>query len=331
MIHKMKISIIIPVYNVSKYIKRCLNSVLAQSYTGELECILVNDCTPDNSMEIAEEIICKYCGSIDIKIVYHYENKGLSAARNSGIKTSTGEYLFFLDSDDAITPACIETLANLAHEYKGVDIVQGNIVTTSEQVKWLENSQYNFPNYTNDKLWIRSNMLHDIPATSWNKLIRKDLILKHNLYFREGIIHEDEHWRYFAHKHISSIAFTNIPTYYYYINENSIMTSRFKDRSFHSWLCIFREYIPTIKDKHEYKEIILYIANLHKKTNLLKDPAKFQEEYNNFMKAQIYSKEVPLSIKFSFFYLLHPSRITILLCRLFFRRSYKIIRLINNL
>lgn len=327
----MKISIIIPIYNVSKYIERCLNSVLAQSYIGELECILVNDCTPDNSMKIAYKVISQYCGSIDIKTICHYENKGLSAARNSGIEASTGEYLFFLDSDDEITPTCIETLANLVYKYKDVDIAQGNIVVTSEQVKWLENSQYNFPDYTNDTLWIRSNMLHNIPVTSWNKLIRKELIIKHHLFFKEGIIHEDEHWRYFAHKHIKSIAFTNIPTYYYYINENSIMTSRFKDKSVHSWLCIFREYIPTITDKHEYSRIILYIATFPKKTNLLKEPAKFRKEYNNLMKEQIFSRSVPLSIKFSFIYLLHPSHIIVTLCRLFFKRSYKIICQINKL
>lgn len=327
----MKVSIIIPIYNVSQYIKRCLNSVLVQTYTDELECILVDDYTPDNSIEISRQIIKEYNGPISICIIQHTHNRGLSAARNTGIKHATGDYLYFLDSDDEITPECIATLVKLACKYKKVDVVQGNIILTNKYFEWLDISQYKFPEYTTNTQWIRNNMLTLIPPTAWNKLIRRDFILEHNLWFKEGIIHEDEHWKYFAHKLVNSIAFCYIPTYYYHLNENSIMNSKFKDRSFQSWLCIFEEYIPTIKKKNEYKDIILRIATFRKNTHMLASPSIFLSNYKVFIKKQIYSKTIPVSIKLSFLYLLYPLRIIKILCKLFFHRSYKIICQIDKL
>lgn len=327
----MKISIIIPVYNVSQYIERCLNSVLTQNYSGALECILINDCTPDNSIEIVQQIIKRYGGPIHIQLVHHIQNKGLSVARNTGIQHATGDYLYFLDSDDQITPNCISELAELVCKYNDVDIVQGNIVVTDKRFEWLEISQYKFPEYTTDTVWIRSNMLTFIPPTAWNKLIKRSFILEHKLWFKEGIIHEDEHWKYFAHKLIRSIAFCNIPTYYYYINESSIMNLKFKDRSFQSWMCIFEEYLPTITKKNEYKDIILRIATFQKNLHLLENPSVYTERYNKFLKKQIHSKTIPLSIKFSFLYMLYPSLSIKILSKLFFRRSYKIIRQLEKL
>lgn len=95
----MKVSIIIPVYNVSKYIKRCLKSVLGQTWK-DLEIILVDDCTPDDSMDIVRGILETSSRSDIVTILKHEKNRGLSAARNTGIRQATGNYLYFLDSDD---------------------------------------------------------------------------------------------------------------------------------------------------------------------------------------------------------------------------------------
>ena len=96
----LKISIIIPVYNVSLFIERCLLSVVEQRHEA-LEVILVDDASPDDSMEKARRFLSGY-PKLDYKIVTHPQNKGLSAARNTGVKHSTGAYLYFLDSDDAL-------------------------------------------------------------------------------------------------------------------------------------------------------------------------------------------------------------------------------------
>ena len=91
----VNVSIIIPVYNVEQYIESCLYSVINQTYKGTLECIIVNDCTPDQSMEVVNRLLSVYQGNILFKIINHQENKGLSAARNSGVKIAKGDYLYF--------------------------------------------------------------------------------------------------------------------------------------------------------------------------------------------------------------------------------------------
>ena len=86
----MKISIVIPVYNVAPYIKDCLHSVMVQSWQDNLECILVDDCGKDNSMQLVEERLQTYKGKIDFRIIRHQHNRGLSAARNTGIDIREG-------------------------------------------------------------------------------------------------------------------------------------------------------------------------------------------------------------------------------------------------
>ena len=122
----MKVSIIIPVYNVSPYIERCIKSVMNQTYQ-DIECILVNDASPDDSIDIAKLLIENYDGPIQFQILSHGHNRGLSAARNTGIDASTGDYLYFLDSDDEITPDCIKLLMDEVKKYPNVEMVQGEV------------------------------------------------------------------------------------------------------------------------------------------------------------------------------------------------------------
>lgn len=91
----MKISIIVPVYNVEQYIKECFDSIAAQTYNGEIECIFVDDCGQDKSVDILEKMIVGYQGGISFSIIHHEHNKGLSGARNTGIRHATGDYLYF--------------------------------------------------------------------------------------------------------------------------------------------------------------------------------------------------------------------------------------------
>ena len=108
----MKVSIIIPIYKVEQFIEDCLRSVYNQSYKN-LEIILVDDCTPDDSMLIARNFVSKkeLPKGMEIKFLSHKKNRGLSAARNTGIDAATGDYIYFLDSDDELSPDCISLLA----------------------------------------------------------------------------------------------------------------------------------------------------------------------------------------------------------------------------
>ena len=111
-----KVSIIIPVYNVELYIAECLQSVMNQTYQGQLECIVVDDCGTDRSMEIVARMIAGYDGPIEFRVLHHEKNMGLSCARNTGIDAVTGDYVFFLDSDDWISYDCIDYLVSLVNK-----------------------------------------------------------------------------------------------------------------------------------------------------------------------------------------------------------------------
>lgn len=218
----MKISIIVPVYNVEQYIKECFDSISAQTYKGEIECIFVDDCGQDDSVAVLEKLIADYHGAIKFCIVHHEHNKGLSGARNTGIRHAKGDYLYFIDSDDSITPDCIEKLVDLAEKYPQVDIVQGS---TKSKLKWLQLANKHFPEYSDNFKWIRKTMLlrFSIPMTAWNKLVRKDMVVKNGLYFEEGLIHEDEVWNFMLAKYVHSIAFCCDITYIYRENPDGIM------------------------------------------------------------------------------------------------------------
>lgn len=218
----MKISIIVPVYNVEQYIKECFDSIAAQTYKGDIECIFVDDCGQDKSVEILEKMIADYQGGISFSIIHHEHNKGLSGARNTGIRHAQGDYLYFIDSDDSITSDCIEKLVALAEKYPQVDIVQGS---TKSKLEWFQLANKHFPEYSDNFKWIRTTMLlrYSIPMTAWNKLVRKELIIKNGLYFEERLIHEDELWNFMLAKYVHSISFCCDITYIYRENMEGIM------------------------------------------------------------------------------------------------------------
>lgn len=124
----LTVSIIIPVYNVAPYIEACLKSVMRQTYGGQMECIIVDDCGTDDSIAIAERMTAAYQGPIQFRMLHHDRNRGLSAARNMGTNAATGDYIYYLDSDDEITTDCIERLMKPIMADGSIEVVQGNYV-----------------------------------------------------------------------------------------------------------------------------------------------------------------------------------------------------------
>lgn len=218
----MKVSIIIPVYNVAPYIKRCLDSVVAQTFQ-DIECILVDDCGTDNSVEIVQQYINNYQGQIQFKFIRHEMNLGLSGARNTGIKVATGEWLYFLDGDDSIIPDCISILLALQEKHPDADFVQGNLLDETGKI-----SHYGFnniPEYCNNPSTIEDIMLQRVITSACNRLIKHSFLIENDLFFPVGMVHEDMYWVYFLSKHVHIAAFSNIGTYIYFTNEGSIMTA----------------------------------------------------------------------------------------------------------
>jgi glycosyltransferase involved in cell wall biosynthesis len=224
----MTISVIIPVYKVEKYVRRCLESVIDQESNGfNIECLIVDDCSPDGSMTIVEDIIKNYHGSsISFKIIKHEENKGLSAARNTGIKASTGDFLFFIDSDDSILENTFKNFVAYSVEYPFADMILGNSLGTEDN--YLSNTSVtkndNSPCFIEDKRRILYLVLmRRIDRHAWNKLVRRSLVVDNDLYFDIGLLYEDVTWTYRLYSCVSSILIVPELTYMYEYNPSSIV------------------------------------------------------------------------------------------------------------
>lgn len=200
----------------------CLDSVARQTISEAVECILVDDCGKDKSLAIAKEFISNYKGNISFRLIERDNNGGLSAARNTGIRSAKGEYLYFLDSDDEITPTCLERMWKMIDQYGKVDLVQGSFF---EELVYADSlSNIHFLPYTRNKKQIKSFLLQylgDIVGAQ-SRLVRRDFLVNNNLYFEEGIIHEDNLWTFFLAKVVNTMAYCNVCTYYHRYNPNSI-------------------------------------------------------------------------------------------------------------
>lgn len=260
----MKISIIIPVYNVEKYIVECLESVAAQTYQGDIECIIVDDCGNDKSIDIANKYINSYEGSIKFKIYHRKENGGLSAARNSGLHIATGDYIYFLDSDDKITENCIESLAYIAIKVPEADIVQGGILNTDHTILFNPDS-CDISRIEWNKEIIKINLLMPdrIPVSSWNKLIKREILYANGILFKEGVIHEDVDFIYKLATTAKCIALCNEYTYMYRTQrEGSILNTTNSEKSTKSRIVIYNSIIDRMgikKDKVITRSLFLRI------------------------------------------------------------------------
>ena len=248
----MKISIIIPIYNVATYVERCLYSALNQSYEN-IELVLVDDCGTDNSMNIVSEVVEKYVGNKKILLFKHEHNLGLSAARNTGIKNATGDYLLFLDSDDEIPLNAVELLLEATNE--NPDFVIGNIkVLGSDKFSFyfsipsgvIQGNELILDSFIKDKWY----------SMAVNKLIKKEFLLNHHLFFKEGILHEDELWSFILATKANKMSVVKDYTYHYYIRNDSI-TGKISIRNYESngiILCEKKKIIDEINnvDFHSY-------------------------------------------------------------------------------
>ncbi len=253
----VKVSIIVPVYNVEKYIERCLLSIIKQTYIGCIECIIVDDCGRDNSMTIADKIVTEYKGNIRFFIIHHKYNRGLSAARNSGLDVATGDYIYYLDSDDELPADAIQLMVEEVNNHPNIELVQGY----TQSVPMTDNydtSCFKDHQYVTDNTWFRENFYctgKTIPVNGVNKLIKCEFLKRNNLYFKEGIIHEDEHWMFYLVQKLSSMAFIFKPTYIRYFNEGSIMSTLTEEKTGKSWSVILLDWVDNIDNISAKKQL----------------------------------------------------------------------------
>lgn len=238
--NSITISLIIPVYNVSKYIDRCLKSIIKQTY-NQFECILVDDASPDDSISKCEQLIAAYKGPIHFRILRHSRNRGLSAARNTGIDAATSDYLLFIDSDDLISDDCVEKLMAPVRKDPGIEMVVGEHLRFSNdglfdhgKNNWRHEAELTTHKAVRHAYFDRQ---HYLPPAAWNKLIRRDFIEQNHLRFQEGLIWEDSLWTFLEMKYLSHLYIIPDITYFYYIRPDSISSGTNQEElSFHGCL-----------------------------------------------------------------------------------------------
>lgn len=299
------LSIIIPSYNIETFIGRCIESCENQNLNKDLyEIIVVNDGSTDSSIDIAKEYAEKYNNII----IINQENKGLSGARNSGIKKAIGEYIWFIDGDDFIDMNCLRDII----EY----ITNNDLDILYIRYKKTKNNHSNsisdkfIPNFNNriiDGVKFFENAEGDFVMV-WRYIFRKELFLINNLSFYEGIIHEDVEFTHRILYYSKKIGKCNNPIYNYYIRDNSIMRSINKEKEFFSIKKIIlsiQEFRDEINNS-QYKNILnrylqqivanyLYfkISNKDFETNDIK-------EISNILKLKLY-KNISLKKYCQFF------------------------------
>ena len=208
------VSVIVPVYNAEKYLARCLDSLLGQTY-GNLEIICVNDGSPDNSLAILHEYAAK---DARIKVI-DQPNRGVSAARNAGLACASGDFISFVDSDDALVPHCYETC--MKHAADDVDVVAFSFAKVFGENK-KEAQKLPFEG----KMRFEEGMLS---RQFWNaafKLFRASALKKYGMTFREGFIYEDlEFCARFFMVCMPTVYYINEPLYDYWQNPGSIISN----------------------------------------------------------------------------------------------------------
>lgn len=283
------VTISIPLFKCEDFLENCLESVLAQTYEN-IEVTLINDQTPDNSVEIAEAFIQK--NNLQSWTIYHLEeNSGLSVVRNKGIDTAQGKYIFFLDSDDTITPDCIEILVNIAEKTKAemtVSQLECERYETGEKNICIRINEEREIVEGNDEV-LKSFCDGNIVSYAVNKLFIVDYLRENKLYFVKGLFAQDELWTFHLVLKMNRIAIHKGITYTYVLHSKSVIHNRNK-RHFDNWFTIGQYIDEALKNEKQNirKRWILNYLIRYKKSTLMmnwkaqKNEELWKESYNNY-------------------------------------------------
>ena len=224
------ITIIVPVYNIEKYLSDCIESLVNQTYKN-VEIILVDDGSKDGSVEI-----CDRAALNDSRVkVLHKQNGGLSSARNAGLKAATGDYIMFVDGDDYLSLNAVEFLIDLIKE-NPVDLIQFDYLETEKEYSQnIDNDIFVPEIIANTKeMFEKLYAIGGAAASACTKFYKRELFK--NLSFCEGIIHEDEYFTTRLLQNVKNVMYIGNKLYYYVMRQNSIVKSGFSPKRFDSLL-----------------------------------------------------------------------------------------------
>ena len=252
-VDSIKFSIIIPVYNVKEYLKRCVDSVVKQTYS-DIDILLIDDGSTDGSGEECERLAQK-----DVRIrVIHQKNEGLSAARNTGLQNAHGEYIIFLDSDDYISPDCcerfMEVISNDTYDIVAADayIVKG----TQIKHQTVDRSHIAVP--TDGRTF-----LSDCLKSGYTSmcapfaLYRRAFVVDNELWFIPGLLHEDQLWTPQVFLKAQKVTYIRHLFYYHWIREDSIGNSSWSTRRYNDIQTVCKKLYPIYAEQGECSPVFL--------------------------------------------------------------------------
>lgn len=225
-----KISVVIPVYNVEKYLEKCIKSVLGQTYEN-IEIILVNDGSTDASLKICRAFEKNHSNIF----VIDKKNGGLSDARNYGLAKVTGEYVLFVDSDDYLDENACAKFVELLDKNGNLDIVTADALMEKKGV----NSLLSHSNFAEDNVVSGIEYLYEETKINkmlimvWVNLYRVKFLKENCLFFKKGILHEDEEFTPRCFLKAKKVMHIGYPVYHYLIRENSITTKKDYSKNAH--------------------------------------------------------------------------------------------------
>lgn len=258
----MKVSIIIPIYGVEKYIERCSRSLFEQTHE-DIEYLFVNDCTKDSSIEILRSVIDEYPSRNEqVKIIEHHHNRGLAAARNTGVDASTGEYLMHVDSDDWLDANAVSLLVDKAQSQRP------DVILFGSKSIYVDREVVRFPEKYTKEQYIKSVIVHSTPASIWNKFYRSEFYKNSGIRSIEGVDHGEDYVVVPRLLH-SAQTFIVIDEPIYNYNQTNIAsyTKNISTKSIISLLSAAHElykYFTSIDDHeiYEYQISILYVRTM---------------------------------------------------------------------
>jgi len=242
------VSIIVPFYNVEKYIGRCIDSLIKQTYQN-IEILLVDDCSTDYALEIAK----KYSKTDSrINILQYEKNRGLAGARNYGIEKANGEYVLFVDSDDYIEANTIERLNEKA-KHNNLCVLEANYFKESHNSTEILPRRSNYKDivYSGKKYW---DSIPIAPVVAWNKFYNLSLLKKNYIRFK---LRKFEDVAFTAEVFMQAKRVMNIdfPFYHYIVRENSIMTETTSISHLEDAYALIKDMKTLFKDNHENEQM----------------------------------------------------------------------------
>lgn len=288
----MKLSIIIPVYNVEQYLPKCLDSILNQSFK-DLEVICVNDGSTDNSLDILKE----YKSKDNRVVILDKENEGSGVARNCAIDIAKGEYIYFVDSDDWLEDNALETMIHKADELNTDILIFGGLSYYEDIGKAGGYSKDKLPLKYFDRIFSSKDIKSDIfkfPSTAWTKLYKKDFLIKNNIRFQHIKVGQDQ--LPFFHSMIIAERIAILPEnlYCYRKNRKGAVTAVKKKKNF-SPIYVFygiEELLEKLSKIDEYKYIFVnrYFSKATSWLGRFQDDLK-KDYFNEYTKLLEHVKE----------------------------------------